>query len=154
MLSPAHVKIHGHPVIDRLGIGKSLVVIGVQVAQIIPAGTGPLGHGVGFALGLSAAMGAGGVHPLGDVRQGRFTRAGGSIASHLGQEEGKVLFIQGHDAAGSAVDHGNWFSPVPLAGEKPIPQLVVHRFLAYTLGFEPGGDLGNELRGRQAGKFS
>ena len=49
--------------------GQSLVVVGVHIPQEVPAGAGPLGHGVGLTLGRAAAVGAGGVYPVGHLAQ-------------------------------------------------------------------------------------
>ena len=87
VLHAAVVPVHGRPVLQRLLGGQSVLAVGVHVAQEVPGGTGPLGHGVGLAGCGAAAAGAGGLDPvlvagqrrfsvrtrlkIGDVRQGQ-----------------------------------------------------------------------------------
>ncbi len=67
VLHAAVVPVHGGPVVQGLRGGQGLVVVGVHIAQEVPAGARPLGHGVGLPLGGAAAAGAGGVHPVGHL---------------------------------------------------------------------------------------
>ena len=78
-------------------------------------GTGPLGHGVGLALGRAAAAGAGGVHPVGHLGDGGLAVVGGLIALHLGQQQGQLILRYGLPAALFAPDHGDVLTPVALA---------------------------------------
>ena len=158
VFSAAHVEVHRRPVVNLVLRGKNPGVAGVQVAQIVPAGARPLGHGVGLPPGRTAAARADGIHPIADTGQGRFTGARGGVGADLGQGEGQFALRQGHDGgalfglAMIAVYHGDGFAPVALAAEYPIPQLVVHRLPARAPLFEPGGDAPLRLRGGQAVK--
>src|SRR5665811_2584156 len=75
-----------HPVLLHLGVNQGVVVGRIQVAQLVPAGTGPVGHGVGLAaVGLHAvAQVQLDVDPFCSQRQGR--RRGGHGV--LGVERG------------------------------------------------------------------
>ena len=88
MLHAAVVPVHLSPVLQGLLGRQSLVVVGIHIPQEVPAGAGPLGHGVGLALGRAAAAGAGGVYPVGHLGDGGFAVVSGLVALHLGQEQG------------------------------------------------------------------
>src|SRR5690606_18005080 len=120
VLGAADVDVGPLPVIEQLGRGDGCVVLGVEVAQVIPAGAGPLRHGVGLAAGahvvgrgLRLRGGNGGtgggvipdVHPVGDGGEGAFAGAGGLVAGDLGQGERQGGFGHGQRATGLAVDH-------------------------------------------------
>ena len=85
-------------------------------------------------------MGAGGVHPVGHLGQGALPVVGGLIALHVRQQQGQLILGQGHPAAVVAPHHGDGLAPVPLAGEHPVPELVVHLGLADALVLQPLGD--------------
>ncbi len=133
----------GDQYVQRFLAGQCLVVVGIHIAQEVPAGAGPLGHGVRFALGRAAAAGAGGVDPVGHLAQGAFAVVGGLVALHLRQHQRQLLLRQRHPAALLAVHQGDGLAPVALAGEHPVAQLVVDLLLAEALlhhVFLHGGD--------------
>ena len=107
--------------------------MGVHIPQEVPAGAGPLGHGIRLALGGTAAAGAGGVDPVGHLAQGTLAVIRGLVALHLRQYQRQLLLRQGHPAALLAVHQGNRLAPVALAGEHPVTQLVVDLLLAEAL---------------------
>jgi len=115
VLHAAVVPVHLAPVLQGLFGGQGLIVVGIHIPQIVPAGTGPLGHGVGLALGRAAAAGAGGVHPVGHLGDGGLAVVGGLIALHLGQQQGQLILRYGLPAALFAPDHGDGLAPVALA---------------------------------------
>ena len=128
---------------ERFGAGKGFLVVRIHVAQEVPRGAGPLGHGVGFALGRSAALRAGRVDPVGDLGDGRFAVVGRLIAFHLRQKQRKLLLRQRHPAARRAFHHRDRLAPVALTGEYPVAQLEVCLGMADTLVCDPflhGGD--------------
>ena len=141
VLHAAVVPVHGHEVVQRLLAGERLVVMRVAVAQEVPAGARPLGHGVGLALGGATAPGAGGVDPVGHRGQGAFAAVGGLVVFHVGQEHGQLALGHGHGAAVRAVHHGDGLAPVALAAEHPVAQLVVDLALAQALFHQPVDDL-------------
>ena len=65
VLHAAVVPVDGQPVVELLAVRQTLVVMRIAVAHIVPARAGPVGHGVYLALGGTAALGAGGVDPVG-----------------------------------------------------------------------------------------
>ena len=141
VLHASVVPVHGHEVIQRLLAGKFLVVMRIAVAKEVPAGTRPLGHGIGFALGRAATLGAGGIDPVGHGCQGALAAVGGLVVFHVGQEYGQVALRHGHGTAVRAVHHGDRLAPVALAAEHPVTQLVVDLALAQALFHQPVDDL-------------
>ena len=133
VLHAAVVPVHRHPVFQRLGRSQRLVVVRIAVAQEIPAAAGPLGHGVGFALGVAAALGALAVDPVGHLGQGGFAGLGRLVVFHLGQQQGQILFIQGHHAAVRAVHNRDGLAPIALTGKHPVAQLIVDLALAKAM---------------------
>ena len=49
VLRAAHIEIDRHPGLLDLGIKKTIRVVGIEKAEVIPAGAGPLRHRVGLA---------------------------------------------------------------------------------------------------------
>ena len=84
------VPVNRHPVIKRLPGSKLLIVMRVAVAQEIPAGPRPLGHGVCFPPGGRAAARAGHIDPVIDQCQRALTRIGHFILIHFRQQQGQV----------------------------------------------------------------
>ena len=150
VLHAAVVPIHRGPVLEGFFRSQSLVVVGVHIPQEVPAGTGPLGHGVCLPLGRAAAAGAGGVDPLGHLADGALAVVGGLVALHLGEEQGQLVLRQGLPAAFLAPDHGDGLAPIPLAGEDPVTELIVDLGLADALLLQPLGDGGDGVLDGQA----
>ena len=143
MLHASVVPVHGHPVFEGFTACKLLVVVGVAVAYEIPAGARPVGHGVGLAVCRAAALGAGGLYPVGCAGQCGGAVVGGLKVLYLRQLQRKLTVGQGYPAALIAVYEGYGLAPVALTGKYPVPQLVVYLFFAYALLLQPlyhGGD--------------
>jgi len=121
MFGAPYIEVNGHPIFDLFRIRQGGGVFRIDVTQVIPAATGPLGHGVGFPFCGAAATGAGGIHPRIDGGQRAFSGSRGFIASHIGEGQGEVFFFQRDDATFFTVNHGNGLTPVPLAAEVPVP---------------------------------
>ena len=150
VLGTAHVEINRLPLLFRL-LGPGLVLgLRVEVAQVVPAGSGPLGHGVGFASGRATAGRAGRLDPGFDPGQGRLACAGGLVALHLGQGHGQRRFRHRHRAVGGTVNDGNRLAPVALPRKHPIAQPVADHGAAQAAGFKLPGDLGLGLGCGQA----
>ena len=64
MLYATDIHIYRKVFICLFSGNKGLTVVAVHIAQEVPGGTGPLGHGVCLSLGRSAADRAGGVDPF------------------------------------------------------------------------------------------
>ena len=133
MLHAAVVPIDGAPVLLGFLGDRRLIVVRVHIAQEIPAGAGPLRHGIGLALGGAAAARAGSVDPVGHLGQGAFAVVGRLIALDLRQNDGQLILGDRHPAALRAGDHRDGLAPVALAGEDPVAQLVVDLFMAPSL---------------------
>ena len=143
VLHAAVIPVYRGPVVQRLLGGQGIAVVGVHIPQEVPGGARPLGHGVGFPLGGAAAAGAGGLDPVGHLGQGGFAVVGGLVGLHLREEQGQLALGQRLPAALVAVHHGDGLAPVTLAGEHPVPQLVVDLGRADALLLQPlcdGGD--------------
>ncbi len=84
MLGAADIEVDRHPVAFELGIDEPLGVLGVDVAQVVPARAGPLGHRVGLA---DVAVGV--VDPVGRLAERRFGLAAGAKVVEVGQPDGK-----------------------------------------------------------------
>ena len=135
-----------HPVLLDLGIDEPLVVLRVQVAQVVPARARPLRHRVGLAPVLPGfvtvdahpVVGAGqrrlglGVGVLGIERLGR-------VVGDLRQLDGQLVLRHGHGTVGVPDDRER-LAPVPLPGEQPVAQLVLHHGLARALRDQPVDD--------------
>ena len=133
VLHAAIVPVHRGPVVEGFFRGQSIAVVGVHVAQEIPAGARPLGHGVRLPPGWSSAAGAGGGYPVRHLADGALAVAGGLVALHLRQQQRELVLRQGLPAACFTVHHGDGLAPVALPGEHPVPQLVVDLGLADAL---------------------
>ena len=150
VLHAAVVPVHLAPVLQSLLGGQSLVIVGIHIPQVVPAGAGPLGHGVSLALGGAAAAGAGSVHPVGHLGDRGFAVVGGLVALYLRKQQGKLIFRYRLPAALVTPDHGDGLAPVALAGEHPVTQLIVDLGLADALLLQPLGDDGDGVLHRQA----
>ena len=145
MLHAAVVPVHGHPVVQRLLPRKGPLVVGVAVAQEVPAGAGPVGHGIRFPNGLSAALWAGGMQPV--LRPGQTAGTvvrGRKIIQH-GQRQRKLILRQRHPAALVAVYQRDRLAPIALAGKHPVAELIVDLPLADALLFQMGDHRRNGL---------
>ena len=77
VLGAADVEVHRHPVVLFVLGDEGAAVVRVNVAQIVPAATGPLRHRIGFAFAGPAALWTFAIHPVGRFRQWRFSVTGG-----------------------------------------------------------------------------
>ncbi len=150
VLGAAHVEVHRHPVLLLRRIPGRLVVLRIEVAEVVPARAGPLGHGVRLAPGRLAGLRVGCVHPLLDRGQGRLAGAGWLVALHLGQRNRELLLRQRHWGAVLAEDDGERLAPIALTREEPVAQAIVHGPLADALLLQPRGDLALGVRHGQA----
>jgi len=64
MLRAADIEIDWHPITLLRGINERPVVVRIEEAQIVPAGSRPLRHGVGLAQSWGAGRRIGRAHPL------------------------------------------------------------------------------------------
>ena len=92
VLGTADIKIDGQPVVEEFLVREGFVVMGIDVAQVIPAGTGPLGHRVRLALAFPSVRGLVIKPGGGGVLEGRLAAFGRLITIHLGQGDGQLFF--------------------------------------------------------------
>ena len=136
VLDAADVVVDGHPAVHRLLGEGGLVVVGVDVAQVVPAGAREGVHGVGDALGRLAALGAGGLVELGALGE----RLAGAEVEVVRQAHRELILGHGHVAAAVAVNHGDGVAPVALAADEPVAQAELDLGAAATVLLEPGDD--------------
>ena len=88
MLHTAIVPVDRQPVLELIWIRNALVIVRIDVAQEVPAGTSPLRHRVGLATRRTSAMRACGVDPV--VYYAERTLAGidGFVMLDLGSRTG------------------------------------------------------------------
>ena len=134
----ADIQIHRHPGFLGRGIYENFRVLWIYEAQVIPAGAGPLRHGVGLAPARASAPGALNGDPGLDTGQRRFSGSGRQVLFHFREQDRQLVFGNRYDSACSAVDQRDRLSPVALAGEDPVPQFEIDFSSAYILFFQPG----------------
>ena len=139
---PADVAVHGAVGFFNFRVHQGFVIVRVHITQIIPAGAGPLRHGVGFAFSRSAALGASGVDPLRRIGQRGFPVAGRLKIFHVGQLQRQLVLGQRHYAAFVAVHQRNRFAPVALTRKHPVAQFVHGFSLARAFFFQPFNHFG------------
>ena len=123
---------------ETRGVGR------IAIAQVVPARTRPLRHGVGFA---QRAVGQ--THPVDRLRQQRIGRAGRFVVVKRRGEQRQVAFGDGVVMAVLPHDRER-FAPITLTREQPIAQLVLHAPPAFAGRLEPIDHRRLGRRGRQA----
>ncbi len=119
-----------------------------DIPQEIPARTGKAAHGVGLALGWSAALRTRHVDPILDIGKRRLTRTAGDVILDIRQNHRKLIFRNQNFSALLTVDYRNRRAPISLAGDQPVSQFIVDGMLAAAGLLEP---LGHFLLGYRTG---
>ena len=153
VLGTAHVEVYSgrlaagfHPVVLNLATHEALSILRIEVAQVIPARTRPLRHGVGLANGAVRQ-----VQPVLSAGQRRLSVGRRLVVLERRRHQrqgrlGQCLVVQNAIGVLAPKDRER-FAPVALTAEEPVPQLEVHRLLAEPLRLQPDGDLPLGLRG-------
>src|SRR5690606_17812544 len=115
VLGTADVIVDRQPILNTFSIKCPLVVVRVGKAQEVPARASEAVHGIGFALGLAAALRTINIYPLLGAGQRAAAVAAWFVAVHLWQDNRQLIFWHGHGAALLAMDHRNRRAPVTLA---------------------------------------
>ena len=158
MLRAADVHVDGQPAIGLLAGERLARIVGVQVPGPVPARVHERVHGLGLAARRAAADRASRIHPGCDLRERRLTLAGEDLLDvDLRQPDGE-LRVGYLDALPlrivlGAVDDGDRSSPVPLARDPPVAQVVIDRGLPDATPLRFGGDREPRLLGGHAGKL-
>ena len=121
MLGAADVAVHRPPGLLQLGRPGGRGVLGVQEAEIVPAGARPLRHRVGLALGGTGALGALGIHPIRDVGQGGLAGAAGFVVRYFWKPDGQLVLRDGNKSALLTMHDRDRFTPIALSRKQPIP---------------------------------
>ena len=122
VLDAADILVDRQPMIGHLGVVGSRRVGRIGEAHEIPRRIDERIHRVGLARRRATAFRAG------DVLPGRMTieRIAGLIEAHvLGQLDRQILDRDRHDSAGRAMDDRDRAAPIALAGNAPVPELIV-----------------------------
>jgi len=137
VLRAAHVQVNGHPVLQQLLIAELLVILGVDIAHIVPGRTGGTGHG----RGLSGTLDAMGIIllPLGSIFQRCLTVFALVVLQHR-QNHRQLLIGDKIDFAILGVHAGNRLAPIALAGKYPLPEVIVHLPAGNAHLFQLAGD--------------
>jgi len=156
------VVVRTHPVVELVLLHHVLGVGRVDVTHVVPAGAGPVRHGVGVAVVglLAVAQVELDLDPVLVAAQRRLRvglgvhRVEGArlVVGHVGQVDRQSRVRQQVRGAVLAIDDREGLTPVALAGEQPVAQTVADRALAHAGGFEPGVDLGDGVIDAQAVK--
>src|SRR5919107_317708 len=139
VLDASGVLVNREPLLSPLGVERSLIVVGREVAVPVPRAIHEGVHRVRLASGRAAAAGALRVVEIRVELEGRFARR--HELGFLGEQYRQVLLGDGDRAALVAEDYGDRGSPVALAADQPVVQPVRDRGLAGAAFFEPGRDL-------------
>ena len=156
VLRPANVEIDRHPRLLDLWIDQGVGVLRVEKSQIVPAGAGPLRHGVGLALVATAI--AKHVEP---TRRGLVQRRRRLVVLRVelhpgGQIQRQLRRVERADPSGGVavgikfVQDRERFAPEMLPAEEPVAKFVVDRRAAETLFGKVFGNLLLELWRGQA----
>ena len=122
----ANVEVDVSPIRVGLFGDEAFIIIGIAVTQVIPAGTRPLGHGVGLAGDT-----VGQIHPVGGFAQQGIRSAAGLVVVEGRGQQGQLFFAQGLVFA-VLPDDGEGLAPVALTREQPVAQLVLNLAAAFA----------------------
>ncbi len=131
VLDAPDVLVHGHPVGDPIRVQRPFFKIWAGVPVKVPGGLHKGVHGIRLPAGPAPAARAGGL-----VERGLERKGGSPMAAHLhihGKPDRQRIFRDGHRAALIAVNDGDRGTPVPLPGDVPVPEAIVHRPVARAL---------------------
>ena len=137
VLDAADVLVHGQPVIHRLAIEGLGIGNGSEAGEI-PRRFEEGIEGIRFPAGRLAARRAIHILPGGMVVEW----IAGQVQVHVfGQDHRQILFRHRHQPAVLTVNDRNGAAPIPLPGNAPVAQPVVHGFLSRPHFFQPTGDI-------------
>ena len=105
----AHIEVHGHPVLFEFLSDEGVAVAGVNVAQVIPARTSPLRHGVRLADTLAAVL-VRNLEPFGGFCQRRLSAVTRLVVLEFRQLHGEFCIVDGRDFPIFPVDNRDFIS--------------------------------------------
>ena len=109
MFGTAHVEVHRHPVLFKFLCNKRVAVASVDVAQVIPAATCPLRHGVRLADTLTAVL-VRDLEPFGGVCERRLSAVTWLVVLEFRQQHRKFGIVHSRDFAVFPVDYRDFIS--------------------------------------------
>ncbi len=121
----------------------------VDIAQIIPTGTRPLRHRICFATSLASVL-IDNVQPVARPGKRRFPAVTRFEILDFRQEHRQILVVKRGDFAVFPMDDRERFTPVTLAAEKPVAELVIDGRFADAVRFEPSNHLGDAFLFRKS----
>ena len=104
MFGTTHVEVDRHPVLFQFLSEEGIAIASVDVAEVIPARTSPLRHGVRFADTLAAVL-IDDLEPFGSVRERRLTAVTRLVVLEFRQEHRKFSVVHRRDFAIFPVDN-------------------------------------------------
>ena len=141
MFRTADIQIHRQPVIHELAIGNLLVIMRIQIADIVPAGTSPLRHCIRFTLALHAVNRD--IQPVGAVGKRRLAIRRRLIVISCRQFKRQIVFRYRPQRSIFHMDDRNRLAPVALTREQPVSELVLNLALTDLVFLKPVNHLRN-----------
>ena len=136
--------------LEKLGVAQRLVVLGVDIAHIVPGRTGAAGHGRGLPDAVDAVFIV--FLPLGGIFQRGLT-VFALVIFQFRQNQRQLLVGEEVGLPVVGVHAGHRLAPVALAGENPLPEVVVVLPAGNAHVFQLAGDGFFRFLHRQAGEF-
>ena len=115
MLCSTNIKVYRHPIVLFFFIDKCIVVLWIDVSEVIPTGTSPLRHCVGFSLCICSADRALAVYPALNIGKRALSCSAWFILVDLWKSERKLILWNWNSSAVRAVNERNRLTPISLA---------------------------------------
>src|SRR5438445_4637120 len=140
VFGPADIQVHAagliatHPVTLCLSADETLVVARVAKSQVIPAGAGPLRHGVYLPQRF-----VGIANPIFRFCQRRLAGAARLVIIQRRWNDRQLIFAE-RLVLSIPPNNGNRLAPIALTRKEPVAQLVIDCSFAGVVLLEPVGD--------------
>ena len=128
------------PALRERAIERDIAAIGARIAQEIPGAVEKVVGDVSLAATHDAALRTGHAIPLIVARERRNAAVIGTEIFDQRQQHRQLFLRHRHRTAGIAIDDGDRRSPVPLPGDAPVVQAIIHRRRGAAPFLEPRHD--------------